>query len=398
MGSRPNAVHVAYLARGQSDLIATLLAAHDLLLASATPQRLCFHLLLDVRGLLQLESAPNATALLARAGMQPALSRRIFVVNATVAALDAALGDEGRRWLHLPPPPPSALPAAQDGKDRLYTAPKLFMHELLPPFVEQCLVLDCDVLALGDACALADAAAGRFASSRRAALIYAHEQATHYERFDQAGLFGRPRPREPPGATRTAFGFNGGVAVLQLARLRTEPRYPALLAAVREAATALPAETATHLADTRLGRGVYPLDDQTALTLAAGWHGAEMAALLLPLPCEWNWQVSLGWYTKLVKGRPIHTTDGTCYEPPALLHANAMLKPVVRALHRRRAPSADGSEGETRLSRETLVDALGRYFAGRVEAGRCARASLAIPSIRSRFCNATFLLQRAPTV
>jgi hypothetical protein len=421
-GSRPDAVHVAYLARGHTRLQSTLLAVHDLLIASATPHRLCFHLLLDWISLRELDSDPH---LLVRAGMHAAQGRHMFVVNATDAALREALGVEGQRWLNLsfphsgvnsgrrrptlpqqtaawtelhwshspkfpfaPYPRPPYSPREEQqrySRAQLYTAPKLFLYNLLQPFVEQCLVLDNDLLALGDACALADYATARFASARSAGLMYAREQMSHHERFLRAGLYGS----KPPATDAALFGFNGGVAVHQLARLRQDSSYSQLLSAVREEVTALPEET-------RAAVKLDPVDDQTALTLAAGWREARTAALILPLPCEWNWQMSLWWYTMTSHAKPVHQADSTCYEPPRLLHANAYGKPVVRALHRRREVSTATHlrPGETVLSRKTIVDALSEHLMQRVQAGNCGRASISIPSIASRFCNATFLLQR----
>jgi len=269
-------------------------------------------------------------------------------------------------------------------------------------------VLDQDILALDDVCTLADYASRHFQARPDAALMYAHEQTSHYHdslsdlvyamsanpsvgRGGGVGI-GGALPSVLPG---WRFGFNGGVGVQCVRRLRRLGTYQGILKRVREAVAALPP------AQLRL---IIPVDDQTTFTLAAGWHAAQWAALMIPLPCEWNYQLCVGWYQDLVKGRPRHTADATCYEAPRLLHANSMMKGMVQALHHTRMPAdpnnvvvsgsagvAGARHGREKIRSAMVVD-LHRHQSFQMKV--CERASIAIPTLGARYCNISFLLQR----
>ena len=106
------------------------------------PGRLCFHVLAGetVWGELLARPLPQwwastARSSTARGGARPELvPGQLRLYDAGDLALWARLGPAGRRWM-------LSTPALQ-GRPRIYTPPKLFLHRLLPDHVRQVMVLD----------------------------------------------------------------------------------------------------------------------------------------------------------------------------------------------------------------------------------------------------------------
>ena len=88
--------HVAYVARGPAILETTLLAAADVWWASSSRERIRFHLLLGESAMQPLATATLSSSL-ENAGVAALPVEHVRVVNASDAALDAQLSEEGRR-------------------------------------------------------------------------------------------------------------------------------------------------------------------------------------------------------------------------------------------------------------------------------------------------------------
>jgi len=153
-----NAVHVVFVNRGNSPggLRAALRSMSNVHAWALRPERLRFHLLAD-------EQHHGAISGMATLGTQAGLP--LTVHNASDAALRARLPPLGLATLRH---------TALQGKPRLYTAPKLFLHALLD--MESVLVIDTDILMLADVCELWDAWIAHTSAEPRTLLGYAREQ------------------------------------------------------------------------------------------------------------------------------------------------------------------------------------------------------------------------------
>ena len=121
-------VHAVLLARGdmwRSGTPAALRVMSNVLAWARRPERLRFHLLIEDDG----------HAVVAAAAAQAGL--RVSLVNSSDATLEARLPPLGLAVLRH---------AALQNKPHMYTAPKLFLHALLPAEVQRVLVLDTALL------------------------------------------------------------------------------------------------------------------------------------------------------------------------------------------------------------------------------------------------------------
>ena len=201
---------------------------------------------------------------------------------------------------------------------------KLFLHRLLPQ-LERVLVLDTDIYLMSDICQLADQTWDAFARSPDALFAYVHEQQDVYMR-----AFGLP-------------GVNGGVGLMDLQRMRTS-NYETWLSELSSkiGGECLPDYMAGG-SDDRCNEQ-WNVIDQTVITLISRDHPDA----LISLPCEWNWQTAIVWYTPQFGPFPTpktwvrpgwyvahdpRETIRSCNRAPKLLHANypADLKNAISA-------------------------------------------------------------------
>lgn len=336
--------------------------------------------------------------------------------------------------------PPVPL-RAQMSKAYTYAAPKLFLNELLPN-VDQALLLDTDIIVLADVCELTDGFAAVTARPENPlmALGYALEQQGEYRWVVQWSSPDDASPR----VDSQGLGFNGGVAVHRLDRLRGVARaqYYNVLGQMLKPAQPHPS-CAPNCCSRRLircavgssGRAgkdqrfremlAYMLGDQTVLTVASATHPGAMRQLMSPLPCEWNWQACFDEYArqsqcfndqKFVKSRACFhrrltaQRDFTCRKPPALLHFNCPkeLKDLLQGEDTRCRGRDDvsfseglewlrqGKTASVKLAAMAMHSARSQLrctFDQRLALKRdCAMAEAMFPELPKRLCNASFLL------
>jgi len=370
--SLTDTVNVALVSRGEKSRLATALRAiYNLLVWTASPERLRFHILAD-KAVLAEHARASLVEHSRRAGVTISkLSERLVIVNATDAALECKLSPGGREWLHH---------VKLQDKAHTYTVLKLFLYEVLPRNVPRALLLDTDLYAMADVCELWDAFAAATTHQPSVVLGCAYEGQSAYRMMWLDALSGPE-----------ASGYNGGVCVHILERMHTSSAWHELLSRLAEL---MYLETPGKF-DMKMLARMVDLGDQTALSLAAGVAPDLWKALFSPLPCEWNWQVCIDWYANAkylnrvwsFKARALRANqyDSSCHQPPKLLHFNG------------------GSQWKQAFSRLNLVSrgsiALSHNLAVvqrvlRVSRDVCGGAEQTVPGIASRACNASFLLQR----
>lgn len=351
-------VHAVLLARGDASRGGTRAALRimsNMLAWARRPERLRFHLLIE----------DHSHALVAAEAAHAGL--RVSPVNASDTTLEARLPPLGLAMLRH---------SALQNKPRMYTAPKLFLHALLPADVQRVLVLDTDLLVLDDLCDAWDAFARRCAAEPRTLLGYAREQQPGYRQLT---------------ANRTQ-GYNGGVGLQNLQALR--------------ASTPTSAEWARGLAsalDSKLLRRGGPLAGDSSG--AASWTSGDQDLLVLmemlapsahvwdtwmwPLPCEWNWQ--LCYSIIAAEGNRGHAAgvDDTCTQPPRLLHFNCLraFKDLVKKERLELASDTNATTHNAILVRRALRSAH--------PARTCRAAARRLPSVQARHCNVTYLFERS---
>ena len=282
-------IHVVFVARGTSPL--PLRVVDNVLATTAVPQRFCFHVLAGSSALAAAQ-APNF--------LGHRTNPCVMVYNATDPALACSLSPTGIRWL---------THDLLQKKNRHYTVPKLFLFELLA--VPNALILDADVVVMADVSALWDMWLAWQDVHPRAVLGYAHEQQPTYARGMETirtSYLGHGNVSDD-----VIYGYNGGVALQALGRMRSRDEYRDILSDSRllpASASALPAFV----------RSVIEFGDQTFLAYASALHAGAWRELMMPLSCEWNWQMNLWFFFE--EGCTKCFTDTTCRRPPALLHAN----------------------------------------------------------------------------
>lgn len=366
-------VHVAYDARGSEAFKAALLAAADVWHASSSKERLRFHLLVANAELRALRKV-NLSIRTQRAGLPD--PHCVTTVNSSDRAL---------------------MPAHAIGiaNEVVRMNPMMMsLHALLPRNVPQVIMLHTDVLALDDVCTLYDHATAQFAAINNAVMAFAKEQTGIHQ---QAVGQGRNRVND------SVLAFNGGVGVHRLDRLRnlsTTGNMRLLLSWVQDANSSKVARS-------------LPREASTNLVLASSSRRADKAReLIVTLPCEWNWQTNLLWYTSQKRNHRV--PDATCHQAPALLHATGEFKDVTRALLNREAgryrPTSPMDPRGIRLSRTAVAAMIDSYLSTdlglygqqgnplrRTPRYTCWKASSALSAdarVGSRFCNTSFLLLR----
>ena len=174
------------------------------------------------------------------------------------------------------------------------------------------------------------------------------------------------------------------------------------------------------------------------LSVAVAAQPQVMRRLISPLPCEWNWQTCIAEYAKLSDCSAAASSlgsdssrcklafrDDTCQTPPKLLHFNCP-NDLKRLLETNKtgddAPSFSQRLNEVRLSKEQLMHAARAGCPDKIaETARlalesaigtaagvlhaatrhkyalraCKKVQYAFPEIKSRSCNASWLLSGA---
>ncbi|KAL1527243.1 hypothetical protein AB1Y20_015919 [Prymnesium parvum] len=382
-------VNVVYVARGAVSPLEPLLAMAQARLWSASPDRLCFHLLADGAALDALSSDGMARWALLSGWKLQELSQ-LQVVNASDARLAERVSRVGRRFLR------SSLYTLRS-KARKFTVAKLFLHHLLRD-VDCALVLDSDIFVMADLCELWDLFENQLLSRPACLLGYAFEQQNEYRLWNKEASL--PFRSLSEAQTPHAQGYNGGVALLALKRMRRHQEYEVTLARVLNfASTAYGACTPRAILRDicfRLMCNLKQLGDQTVLSLAARlnrqWHKHVWV-----IPCKWNWQTSLAFYTLGNQHRmtpachrqvaPVLKTDSICPDPPLLLHFNYPTLLKDAHFHEfsllKRGP-------EDYLRNEAI---LSRIFNQNVIVQRCNFSDYWV-KISHRGCNSSFLLTR----
>eukprot|EP00966_Prymnesium_polylepis_P327565 7383434-Prymnesium_polylepis.2 len=192
-----------------------------------------------------------------------------------------------------------------------------------------------------------------------------------------------------------ASGYNSGVFLHRLDRMRAQPAYRTLLP--RMAALLRLSQRVRHGAfEVLMMHRLADSGDQTALAVAASAERALWSGLMVPLPCEWNWQVDIFWFAVAqynVPRRPlfklralrINKYDSTCHEAPRLLFFNG-----GQTWTRAHSSLELGTRGPAAFAYNAAV--LRKILKG--QRAFCLAAAATLPSIVERACNASFLLQR----
>ena len=375
------AVHVLFISRG-AELQDTLSMAANVQLWSESPSRICFHVLAGDRALRELNAAPLALHA-AKAGLSINGNGtfeldELRVHNASDAAWEHKLSAHALSWMHHP-----AL--QQHTKARAVTVAKLFLHELLPPTVTQVMVIDPQVYAMSDIVELWDWFGQQMALNPDAVLGYAPEGQNFY-RMMYAGSM----------SENEAASYNSGVFLQRLDRIRSQPGYRALLP--RMEALMRMKESARHPTfEVPMMHRLLDLGDQTALAVAASAERTLWKGLMVPLPCEWNWQSSVVWFAHAkwilprrgafkVPALLLNQHDSTCHEPPKLLLFNSVLG---KRTHAKLELSTRGP-----AAHELNMAVLKKALTGKLHQSDCQAAAETLASVMERACNATFLLQR----
>ena len=212
---RTSPVHMVFVNRGNSlgGLPAALRAMSNVRAWARRPKRLHFHLLAD-------EQQHGAVSAMTTLGAQAGLP--LTVHNASDAALQVRLPPLGLATLHH---------AALQGKPRLYTAPKLFLHALLD--LQSVLVIDTDILVMADVCELWDAKLTRAPRGlRRVRTGYAYQPPA-------LGTYRTHRAACPraPRTVRTEYRGNPGGMPGSLTRRPSRARSSATHASSRSVST-----------------------------------------------------------------------------------------------------------------------------------------------------------------
>ena len=439
-------VDIAYVARGSATISPLLEAMMRVSNWTVTPARLRFHVLAGVDCMRDLARVPLHTWC---GRIAPSLHcERIHVIDATKAALQQRMSSLAVRWLENPD---------FRGKSAMYLVPKLFINELLSFSVQQVLILDTDVVPLADVCELYDgfAVAATRAQDPLLALGYALEQQGAYRWMVN---WSSPYP-DALGQVDGSRGFNGGVGLQRLDRLRggaARDAYYGVLAGLLQTPReyygfkmqmckgrpphsllycALHNDREPHAIGRKRFAAAIGLGDQTVLAIAVAAQPQVMRRLIQPLRCEWNWQTCIAEYARMsecltagssctLPGR-MQARDDTCQTPPKLLHFNCP-NDLKRLLETNGTtldgPSFSQSLDELRITKEQLAsaaragcpdkiaeparsalesavgNAVGLLYAAtrhKFALRACKKVQRLYPEIKSRSCNASWLLSGA---
>ena len=399
-----DAVHVVYVARGNAPVLPIILSVEKVLRWSASPSRLCFHVLAGEYSLADAVRISNQRSI-----------GRLQIHNATDGALRAQLSDLGRLWLHHSSLHLKVLPGAY--KNHQFTVPKLFLHEILND-VPHALLLDTDTVVMGCVCQLWDKLTERLGAEPLAVLAYAAEQQNIYRKGMWQAL-----KLVDVGSDRSAWsGYNGGVGFQALGRMRKQPAFRMLLrnatlvephkferigahlafdrshqgkrsrshmhvvSIIMVSSACLPCRRQQLLACVPTPRFHFISGDQSIFTWMSSSHPILWRKLAFTLDCEWNWQLCLHWYAE---SRAERKLNSICPRAPKLLHANCP-ETLKRALWK--LDMGARSMAALLYNRNILETA----FQTPELAHMCTKAEerLPKPSVFATACNATFLLLR----
>eukprot|EP00965_Chrysotila_dentata_P246818 6207387-Pleurochrysis_carterae.AAC.4 len=314
-------VNIVFVCRGASEapVLTALRTMRGILAWSQASARIQFHL---------LASEPDVAE-----RVVGNLLSRSRIINASDTSLMDVFGPHGKKWLKL------GLDGFWQGrKAHMFVVLKYFLHEILPD-VDTAMVLDTDLLVLDDVCKVWDTFIRGLHANPRLTFSFASEQQNEFRNPRFYTLL--VQQNAPPVEQRPAF-YNGGVAMMSLARMRnSNAPYQLWL----EGAYSHLQHVWTGLgeirskADRNLLELYFKLSDQTMLALLAAQRPKAWQHFLQEMPCEWNWQLSLYFYTKSYNiGRNetlFNEIDATCSRPPAILHFNEAVSewclPSVRA-------------------------------------------------------------------
>ena len=338
-----NSVHVVYVSRGpkRGMLSTALLSAENIFKAAdaGCQARLCFHVI----------GGQGALADHKELKAKYTISSAVTVHNVTDAELVKKLEDDGRKMFYHKRVPGPGMP-------RLCTAAKLFLFQVMPEFVHRALVIDSDTVVLHPVCQLTDHFGEQIQQPGRENVVisYAHEQQNTYQQSSK----------------NYSTTVNGGVAVHELVRMRTQGHYRKILQELM--AIGLPMAQSDFLAD------------QSIYVEIAQRYPSQWAQLHEELPCEWNWQLCLFWYAKSKKGVG---SDVSCPRPPKILHTLCTAKDVgYRLVGRILEPNGCDCRDMLAMLQEHIRDkqtGMGKD---------CARVGHTYPALRGRHCEPKFLL------
>ena len=341
-------VHVVYAARGpKRGMLATaLLSAENMFKAAdaACQARLCFHVIGGEGALVDHEELKAKYT----------IGSAVTVHNTTDAELVKSLEDDGRKMFYH-------KRIGGPGMPRLITAAKLFLFQVMPEFVHRALVIDSDIVVLHPVCQLTDHFGEQIKQPGKDNVVisYAHEQQNTYQ----------------TGSKNYSTTVNGGVAVHELVRMRSQGHYRKVLQELMEIGLPMAQSDSTA--------------DQSIFVEIAQRYPSQWAQLHEELPCEWNWQLCLYWYTKDTGagGR-----DVSCPQPPKILHTLCTAKDVGKRLAERIIePNGCDCRDLMTVLQEYRADKHGGMGKD------CARAGHAYPSLMKRHCDPKFLLHNCDT-
>ena len=119
---------------------------------------------------------------------------------------------------------------------------------------------------------------------------------------------------------------------------------------------------------------------------------------MVPLSCEWNWQLGVAWYAHAkwilprnffkVRSLRVNKHDSSCHVPPKVPLFN------TEKWKRARTKLMLGQKGPAALAHNTAVIRKALAVQNMGILADCVAAAATLPSVAERACNATFLLQR----
>ena len=344
--------------------------ANNIVSWAREPRRFHFHVLAGAACLAELQRVPLEQLVLRHVHHSVPLTAAAFTIhNVTDAAMSAVLSPLGRAYVSRFRRSTFAV------KTSLYAVCKLFMMELLPS-VEQVLILDSDLMVISDIGHLW-ALFGRMTdNSRTVAMSYAAEQQNLYRQsaWHEAGN-----------------GYNGGVGVQHLGRLRQSATYRRMLERLVDSIGASTVERV--LGPNATGWPVWELGDQTVWTAMMAIDPPLMETLMQPLPCEWNFQLCMWHFLSDGGGATLPKPktksaiadfrhDGTCHRSPKILHGNCHpWKEFLRSL----------DLSQTRCAAVVNSIRLHQHIA-QFHRRNCLAADSTVRGLSSRYCKASFLM------
>tara|TARA_B110001469_G_C9632037_1_gene316282 strand:+ start:133 stop:1611 length:1479 start_codon:yes stop_codon:yes gene_type:complete len=442
-------VDIAYVARGRATMSPLLEAMMRVSNWTATPARLRFHVLAGTDCMKDLARVPLHTWC---ERIAPSLHcDRIHVIDATKAALKQRMSSLAVRWLENPD---FGGKASKYLVPKLFINELLSFSVQQVLILDTDMVLLADVCELYDGFAVS---ASR-AEDPLLSLGYALEQQGAYRWMvnwssphpdalgqvdDSRGFNGgvglQRLDRLRGGAARGSY-YGVLEGLLQTPReyygfkmeaCKGNPPHSLLYCALHR-----PREP--HAIGRRRFAAAIALGDQTVLAIAVAAQPKVMRRLIRPLPCEWNWQTCIAEYARLSDCLAVGSSlvaassrcklafrDDTCQTPPKLLHFNCP-NDLKRLLDTNEAgldgPSFSQSLNELRLTKKQLThaaragcpdkiaeparlalesaigNAVGLLHAAtrhKFTLRACKQVQHVFPEIKSRSCNASWLLSGA---